>query len=273
MSFKTVFQALHDQLVADVALLVYCNPSQFLKGFKDAIPRQDYTVILEPGNEDEDPGRQSYGKIRETSYNIDIYARTALAGRTIEHVILGDSTTVGVLDFMDDIKSAIRSDLKLGFNRRGYSVSNVNAGTSFALSNSERYISVSMNENTPTGYDEIDCGITTLAGSVVASNIQTALRALGRHTDDGYYDAICIFDGPTKTFTITSSLWGPKSKAVVTAGASNDCSSLLGFDSPTEVVGRNITKIVMGTVTTDNSLYPIRYRVLPLKITEEIKIE
>jgi hypothetical protein len=56
------------------------------------------------------------------------------------------------------------------------------------------------------------------------------------------------------------------------AGASDDCSSLLGFDSPTEVAGRNIVEIEFRSSYPVNSYFPIRYRILPVVIREEITI-
>ena len=45
---------------------------------------------------------------------------------------------------------------------------------------------------------------------------------------------------------------------------------LLGFDNPTEVVGRNIKDVKFGSVFAENDLHPVRYRVLPVKIIEEV---
>ena len=81
---------------------------------------------------------------------------------------------------------------------------------------------------------------------------------------------MCTFNSSTKKFTISSIRYGPKSSVVVTAGASSDCLALLGFDSPTEIVGRNINKIRFGSIRADNTAYPVRYRIIPVMIREEI---
>ncbi len=273
MSFKTVYNSLFDQISEYSALTAYIDSTQFLKGFKQNIPNQEYTLILEPGNEEEKGNVQTYNDMKEFVYHIDIYMRTILtAVDGVQGVIVGYGTKKGVLDFVDDVKAAIRSDLTLGYNRQGSSVSAENAGVSFDLLPTKRYITISINNRTPAGYDTISCGDSTLTGIQIASNIQTALRAIGNHNGDGYNDAICSFNNDTKKFTITSDEYSPKAKVVVTAGASNDCSGLLGFDNPTVTVGRNIVKIEFGTVSTDNTLYPVRYRILPVRIVEEISI-
>jgi len=273
MGFKNVYNALFDQISSYSTLTDYIDSTQFLKGFKDNIPNQEYTVIFEPGNEEEENATQIYSEMKEVVYYIDVYMRTILtAVDGVKGLIIGYGTKKGVLDFADDIKAAIRSDLTLGYNRQGSSISVENAGTSFDLLPTKKYISISINGRTPAGYDSINCGNSTLSGTVIATNIQIALRALGNHDDDGYNDAICSFNDSTKKFTITSNSYSPKSSVVITAGMSNDCSALLGFDNPTEVVGRNITKIDFGGVTTDNRVFPVRYRILPVRITEEIII-
>lgn len=269
MSYKDVFNALFDQLAADVTLTGYIEDSSFLKGFKNNIPQQEYNLIIEPIDEGEDPETQAYNRTAETDYVIEIYCRTILFGIGVEGTIIGYKNRKGALEFLDDVKAAIRADLTLGYSRLGSSISAANAGTSFALTANARYLTISINGRTPTDYNSIDCGTSTLTGTEVASNIQTALQALGSHTDDGYYDATCTFDNSTKKFTISSQRYGPKSTVVVTVGATNDSSALLGFDGPTEVAGRNITKILFGRARTDNTLYPIRYRILPLTIKEE----
>lgn len=273
MSFKNVYNALFNQISSSSTLLVYIDPTQFLKGFKQNIPNQEYTVIFEPGNEEEENATQIYNEMKEVIYHIDIYMRTILtAVDGVKGSIIGYGSKKGVLEFVDDIKAAIRADLTLGYSRKGSSISAENAGTSFILSAIKKYISVSINGRIPTGYDSINCGDSSLTGDQIASNIQTALRALGNHDDDGYNDALCTFNNDTKKFTITSNSYSPKSNVVVSAGGSNDCSALVGFDNPNEVSGRNITKIGFGTVTTDNRVFPVRYRILPVKIVEEIII-
>ena len=272
MSFKNIYNALFDQISSDSTLTGYVNDSQFLKGFRQNIPNQEYTIIFEPGNEEDVEGTMTYDKVEGITYYIDIYARIILKGADgIRGSIVGYGDKKGLLDFVDDIKSSIRSNLDLGYKRKGSSTSSENIGTSFELLSNKKYITISINNRTPVGYDSILCGSSTLTGTQVATNIQAALRALGNHDDDGYNDAICTFDNDTKKFTITSNSYNAASSVVVTAGASNDCSELLGFDNPVEVSGRNIIKIIFETVTTDNRAFPVRYRVISLRIIEEVQ--
>lgn len=273
MSFKTVYNYLFDQVSNYPVLTNYVVPSQFLKGFKDNIPNQEYTVIFEPGNEEEVKGSEVYKNLKEFVYNIDIYARTILIGvGGIQGTIVGYENKKGLLDFVDDIKAAIRSNLALGYNRRGSSVSAENTGTTFDLLPTKKYISVSINGETPVGCDSILCGTTTLTGVQVAFNIQNALRELGNHSGDGYFDVICSFNSTTRKFTIVSDSYCPRSSVIVTAGGSDDCSTLLCFDNPTEVTGRNIVNVEFGLVSVNNEAFPVRYRVISIKITEEVLI-
>jgi hypothetical protein len=273
MSYNDVLNALHDQVKAS-SHLSYVNANQFYIGFHEAIPAQEHTVIFEPGPEEEEP-KEGYDHRMEMIYHVEIHLRVEFIGSTGEMLITGNATTgkKGILEFVDDVKQAIVDDWTLGYDRPGSSVSAANAGASFALGPSNKYISVSINGKTPAGYDTILCGESTLSGSAVASNIQSALRALGNHADDGYYRATCTFDNTSKQFTIATAGNHPDCSVTVTAGASDDCSALLGFDSPTEVVGRNIVKIVFDPVQPNNILFPVRYRVIPVKIWEEINRE
>ncbi|KKM21940.1 hypothetical protein LCGC14_1630340, partial [marine sediment metagenome] len=218
MSFNLVLQALNDQLVVDTTLLVYVKPSRFFIGFKGPIGKDDYAIILEPGPQNEGAKSRSVGPSRqfiEEEYLIDIYARSILTGIGVQGTIIGRGTKKGVLDFIDDIKAAIVADLTLGYDSAGSSVSKANSSASFDLDASNRYLSVKINNTTRDNWDQIDCGSSTLAGSVVAANIQAALRALTLHADDGYGEAICTFSSSTKKFTITSSTLSPTSSVVV----------------------------------------------------------
>lgn len=270
MSFKNVFNALYDQVKASNRL-TYVHQSQFLKGFHEGIPAQEYTIIFEPSEEEETTAESSGGDT-EVVYYIDIHLRVELIGATGEVLICGNSagTKKGILEMCDDVKLAIEDDTTLGYNRAGCSTSEAAVGTTFALTPTAKYISVSINGNTPTGYNAILCGQATLSGDVIAANIQTALRALGNHADDGYYLAECSFDNSLKQFSICTASNNPDQTVEVTAGVSDDCSAILGFDNPTEVSGRNITKIMFETVLPNNTFFPVRYRVLPVKIWEEI---
>jgi hypothetical protein len=268
-----VLQALNDQLVANTTLLDYVKASRFFIGYKGPIGKDDYAIILEPGVQTEGAKSRSVGPSRqfiEEEYLIDIYARSILTGIGVQGTIIGHGTKKGVLDFIDDIKAAIVADLTLGYDSAGSSVSEINSSASFDLDASNRYLSVKINNNERTDWDQIDCGSSTLAGADVAVNIQAALRALSLHANDGYEGATCTFSA-SKKFTITSSTLSPTSSVVVTAGASNDCSALLGFDDPTEVIGKKIVSIKFGTVEPNNDFYPVRFRKLPVTIREEVK--
>jgi hypothetical protein len=271
MSFLNVYNAVYNAVRVNTTLTAYVSSSQFLRGFREPMPQQTHTVVFEPGNEDEEHDKQSYGKMKEVTWNIDVYAR-CIFFKGVEYTIIGDSdnSIKGLLEFTEDLKVALRADMTYGYNRYGSSVSAANSGTSFALLSTAKTLTVTIDGKTPTGYTAVNCGSSTLEGSVIAANIQTSLRALGLHKDDGYYDATCTFSSSTKKFTISSMRYGPKSSVVVTAGASNDCSALLGFDGPTEVVGRNILRTEFGSVSADNRAYPVRYRIIPVMIREEI---
>jgi hypothetical protein len=274
MSFVNVYNALYDQLKAS-SYLTYVDQNQFLKGFTENIPSQEYTIVLEPGAEEEPVNLEAsgiWGNRKGVIYNIEIHMRVMFVGSSNQLLIIGDTINnkKGVLEFSDDVKAAIGEDWSLGYDRAGSSISAINAGTSFALTSSLKNIAVSINGRTPNGYDTILCGDSTLNGTQVASNIQSALRALGNHADDGYYEASCSFDNSAKQFTISTYGNHPDDSVVVTAGVSNDCSAVLGFDSPTEVNGRNVSDIKFETVIPNNTFFPVRYRVLPVKIWEEI---
>lgn len=271
MSFLDVYNALYDQVKAS-SFLTYVDQSQFLKGFRENYALQEYSIIFEPGAEEEDPAEQGSEKLYEHIYTVDIYMRVILAGQLNEATLVGtsDASKKGVLEMTNDVKNAIREDLTLGYSRYGSSVSEENAGGTFALDGTHKYISVSINGKTPTGYDAVLCGDSTLSGAEIASNIQSALRALGQHADDGYYEAVCTFNSSNNQFTIRTDRYGSEQTVEVTAGASDDCSTLLGFDSPTEVSGRNIIQVIFGIAAPNNIHYPVRYRVLPVRIAEEI---
>lgn len=272
MSFKAVYNAVYNQLAADATLTSYVGEDEFVKGFKDALPAKKYMVILEPANEEEITQRESHDGYLEIEYAIQIYCRILLTSSRIESVILGTDTYKGVLDFVDDVKAAIRQDMSFAYNTYGRSLSDENVAGSFDLDNSNRYLTVSIDGKTPTGYDAVDCGASTLAGDAVAANIQASLRLLGTYSDDGYKLATCSFNNSTNQFTISSSNVGPRSVVVVSDGAANGASTVLGYTAPTEYRGTNIIRTQLETVTVDNRAFPVRYRILPLLITEETKI-
>lgn len=280
MSFKDVYDSLYAQLAADSTLLSYVNSSQFLKGMQDNYPSQEYTIILEPADENERENTEAtraYGskRFKEVDYVIDVWARVILTGYPNFASVVGsaDGTKKGVIQVVKDIKDAIRADTTLGYNRYGSSESAGSGSGNFALDSNNKNLSVSINGRTPTGCDAIFCGDSTLSGADVASQIQTSLRALSLHADDGYYRCICTFDGGTNKFTIRTDQYGPEQSVVVSAGASYDCSALLGFDSPTELVGRNIVQVKFGISSANNINYPVRYRTLPVMIREEVLVQ
>ena len=274
MSFKTIYNAVYNQISSDTDLLAYVSAGDegFVKGFKEVFPVKKYILIFEPGQETEVTKRQDTDSILETEYEIQIYCRLLLTTNKVESAILGNDSYKGLLDFVDDVKNAIRKDMSFSYNTHGRSLSEENAADTFDLDSSNRYLTVSIDDKTPTGYDTISCGEATLSGAEVAANIQTSLRALGRYSDDGYQLATCSFDAANNQFTISSFNIGPKSSVVVSAGASDDASSILGFTSPTEYRGTNIIRTQIESVTVENSAFPVRYRVIPILITEEILI-
>jgi hypothetical protein len=273
MAFKDVYNAVFAQLEADATLQGYVGADEFVKGFKESLPAKKYMVILEPGNEDERTQRQTGDGYFEVDYQLQVYCRLLLTGSKIESAILGNDNYKGVLEFVDDVKAAIRKDMSFSYDTYGRSLSLENVAGSFDLSSSQRYLSVSIDGKTPTGYDAVNCGTSTLAGDAVAANIQASLRALGKYSDDGYKLATCTFNSSTNQFTISSSNVGPRSEVVVGVGASYDASSVLGFDSPTEYRGTNIVRTLIETVTVDNRAFPVRYRIVPLLVTEEIRLK
>jgi len=275
MAFKNVYLAVVEQLQTNSNLLTYIHVDNFVQGFKESLSTKKYAIIFEPGPETEVTQRQANvkgQKILELEYEIQIYCRMILVSNTVKSAIIGNETNKGLLDFVDDVKAAIREDMSFSYNTYGRSLSVENAAGSFDLDSSNRYLSVSIDDKTPTGYDTVFCGDSTLAGAVVAANIQASLRQLGQFDDDGYKLATCTFNATTNQFTINSPHIGPSARVVVTAGASDDASAELGFTTPTEYRGTNIIKTTFGSVTPENKAFPVRFRMLPLLVTEETLI-
>lgn len=280
MSFKSVYLAVYNQLKADTALGELVKADDFILGFKEALPARKYMVIFEPGQEKIINKRKAAtksasgvtGYIVETEYEIQHYCRL-LYGSERGSSIIGDERNVGLLDFIEIVKAAIRKDMSFSCITYGRSTSEENAAGTFDLDASHRYLAVSIDGKTPNGYDLIDCGSSTLTGAQVAENIQTSIRALGLYSDDGYKLATCTFNSTTNQFVITSANFGPTSIVNVTVGASDDASSLLGFSSPVEVRGTNIITANIDPITAENKSWPVRYRILPLRVVEETYIE
>lgn len=278
MSFLDCYNALYDVIKADTTLLGYVNSTQFLRGFRENYPYQDYTIILEPEEEIPVLNTVQYGKVpapyrnkQEVIHVIKVYCRVILTISN-EATIIGATqmgvAKKGILEVIEDVRHSIRLVKDLGYNRTASSVSKANASDTFALSSTKKFITVKINGSTRTGHNVINCGVASLSGTTIAANIQTELRKLGRHADDGYLGALCTYNSTTKKFTISTTGYDPDNIVVVTPGVSNDCSALLGFDTPTELAGRNITGVEFGTVVSDNVAYPVRYRVLPVQIRE-----
>jgi hypothetical protein len=270
---KTVYNAIYTQLSTNETLLEYVGLNEFVRGFKEVLPAKKYMIILEPGPETEQRSRKQYDKTTEALYEFHIYCRLLLQSSKVESAILGNDNYKGLLDFCDDVKAAIRQDMSFAYNTYGRSLSSENAADSFDLSASETHLTVSIDGKTPAGYDAINCGSSAgLSGVIIAENIQASLRLLGRYADDGYQMATCTFNPVNNQFTISSANIGPESSVVVSAGAANDASAVLGFTSPTEYSGTNLIKTEIESVTVENGAFPVRYRMIPIAVTEEILI-
>ena len=272
MSMKDIYNAVYTQLSTDETLLEYMGIEEFVRGFKEVLPTKRYMIILEPGQETEITKRQQYDKTLEVEYEIQVYCRLLLQSNKVESAILGNDTYKGLLDFTEDVKAAIRKDMSFSYNTYGRSLSAENAAGSFDLDGSNRYLTVSIDGKTPTGYGAVDCGSSTLTGAEIAANIQASLRLLGRFADDGYKNATCTFNETLNQFTINSANIGPEAKVEVSAGATNNASAVLGFTSPTEYSGTNLIRTQIESITVENGAFPVRYRMLPLLVTEEILI-
>jgi hypothetical protein len=273
--FKGVFEAVYNQLKNNTTLSAYLDKLE--RSFKENVPQDTYTIIIEPSNEARQAGKRSYPDIEAAYYLINIVAIMNVKKRQDE-IFTGwaDGTDVfkGLLEFTDDIRQAIRekgNDLRDNYNTKGYCQSDSNTTPTFVLTPTKRNLSIRINGRTPSGYETINCGTTTLSGVQVALNIQSALRSLGKHKDDGYLDAIATFNPANNSFRIESGV-GPQNWVEVAPGIANDCSALLGFDNPTGQRGKNIIDYEFDTITVDNLRFPVRYRIIPLYVTEEIYV-
>ncbi len=271
MSFNTVIQAIKQQLRDDAALSEYVDNRLIVVGFKENISNQEYVAMIEPMTEEERVVSSASRNLKEMIYQIDIYLRMISPSLGSEGIIIGKSGKKGLLEFTYDVRRAIKDDLTLGLDSPSYSLSQRKTSDTYVLSGTLKYISVRIGDSPRTGYNTINCGESSLSGSAIATNIQTALRSLGKYADDGYTNAVCTFDSTKNQFTIKAGIDGPQTHVVVTAGASDDCSSVLGYDVPIPVVGTNVTQISFGTVTPNNDIYPVRYRVLPISVYEEVR--
>lgn len=272
MSFLNVYNQLVTMMQVDSTLSAYVNASHYIKGFKGPNPQTSYMLIFEPADDDTQEGTEGTGGLTHAKYEIQVFCRLALMTTKVSSQIVGQGSRKGTLQFSEDVKQSIWKDRTLGYNSKGNSMSSANAGSSFTLDATHRYITVKINDRLPVGYDQIDCGTGVLTGDQVAANIQASLRALGLFADDGYKEATCTFNSSTNRFTIEAPDYGPGSVVLVSAGSANDASSLLGFDAPTEVRGKQILTSKIGKVYAENGAFPVRYRVVPIQITEVIRI-
>ena len=270
MSFKTAYEALFNQLKDYSVLRKYMNEDDFYDEFAQGFPQKNYIVFLEPGPEEVEVSRGTKG-IALAFYNIEVIARLSLGD--VESRILGNNDFKGILDFTEDVKAAIRSDLTLGLNSQGISVSAANSSGTYNLTGSARYLTVLINGNDPSGYDTLDCGTAQASGATIAAQIQTSLRALvDTSSKTGYADVVVSFDATLNKFTITSQEYGAGSSVQVTAGASDDASAILGFDTPVEERGRRIVAIDFGVIQPVDDVYPITFRTIPLVVREEVYV-
>jgi hypothetical protein len=278
MAFRHIYQAVYDQLDNDTILSSYVNLFKLSK--KQNWPQQGHTIMLSPVSEQELDPTEDYDNIKHYNYGIGIYCLVNL-NKELHQLDLGftenGKTYKGSLEFVDDIKNAIRKaldDLIKRYNTAGYSESKSNESSTFNLAATNKFITVSINGNTPTGYDQINCGDSSLNGTIIASNIQESLRNLGIYDGDGYLDANVTFDSETNTFKIESGGdVGPKNYVNVTSGVSDDCSVILGFENPTEERGKNIIDYTFDTVILESEEnYPVRVRLIPLFVTEEMYV-
>jgi hypothetical protein len=110
-------------------------------------------------------------------------------------------------------------------------------------------------------------------GADVASKIQASLRALVHSSSEtGFQDVVVDWDSTHRRFTITSQGYGAISSVEVSAGASNDCSSILGFDNPTEERGSKIVIVEFLPILSVEDIFPVTFREIPIIVHEEIYV-
>lgn len=267
--FSDVIKAVHSKLKSSV-FLDYVKQKDFFLSPGPTIASR-YALFLEPILEEERENKQA-GGIKHIDYIMQIYAGIAISGDRDE-IVTAKGTNKSLLDFIEDIKKALRVDLTLGLNRVGTSISQANATTSYVLTANVKYISVSINGATPSGYDSIDCGSSTLSGTQIAINIQASLRSLGNSTyvGDPYNTVTCTYSTTERKFTITSSTAGAGSSVVVDTGVTDDASVILKFNRPTELRGRTIISTYIPKIQyfIEDVDYPVRYAQIGLNVSEE----
>ena len=270
MSFKTVYEAILDQLMSNITLRRYVPKEAFFEEYSAAFPNLPYVVFMEPGMENPEGDRASRG-LAEAVYNIEVVGRMSVPD--LDNRVLGDRTNKGILEFSGDILAALRSDLTFGLDAQGTSISRRMASATYNLGANIRYLTVTINGNTPSGYDRVDCGIAPASGTVIAAQIQTSLRALvDTKSKTGFADVTVTYDNALKRFTITSQEYGALSSVVVGEGAEKDASTILGFDNPFETRGVRIIRVEFQMIEPLEDLYPVAFRSIPISVHEEVFI-
>jgi hypothetical protein len=266
MSFDSVLRAIYYQIKGFEGLS-YVGGDQFKVGFAQSYPRQGHTIILEPVSEEDLETRASSGLVN-TEYILHIYARLVMPASNIEGTILGTGKWVGLLKFTEDIRTAIAKGGFFGYNRKGSSegsvVSEENIPFNFTAESNK--IKVSINGNDPVN---VFCGYSMAEPEDVATLIQEQIRNNSKRQDDCYDGVTVSWNSERRSFKIETADEGADRRVNVFPDGEFDCSGLLGFDNPTELMGRKITNVNIGKITALNTAWPARYRILPIEITEE----
>lgn len=275
MGFNEIISAVETQLKADTTILSYVDVSQIHVGFKDIPMPTRYSIIIEPTDEAEEAETADY---LNAVYTIEIYARIGHGGLTADSIKTGTNFGKGVLDFVKDIKAALRANGDFGLNSSGISVTGAAISTQYTLGPNIKHLTISINGFRPIGYDEIGVtgalsSNTLVEGSVIATTLQSNIRALDDGAN-GFGQVTVTYDNDAKQFTITSAgLTGPESSVEVSEGATDSAYAALRFDTGTETRGVQIVGISFGDVTdTGYEYYPVRYRIIPLQVTEELYV-
>jgi hypothetical protein len=259
--------------------LAYLKDNNIFAAPDPTIQKTEHAVYMYPMSVSNLPVTESADSVN-VSYIVIIGCRVAISTDLTEQ-LYGTTSKKGLMDLMSDIYFTIKDSPNFGVSSQGTSISKSGSSTQYALTESVRYLTVQLNGvemdmSNYSGYDTIDCGISTLTGTQIASNIQTSLRALAlsEHPNDPYATVTCTYDTSRKKFTITSPTEGTRSAVTVTAGASNDASSVLGFNSPKEERGANIivSKIDLSYPLVEEYLPTISGRI-NLYIEEQIYFE
>lgn len=277
MSFLSVCNELYNRFLNDPALSAYVYPDQMVVGANITHPRQHYVIQIEPENEVE-PGSPNkiYDDVMEIQYQLAIDCLLNIPASSIDQLILGytpngKAFNPGILQFASDVKNVVRK-IRETYNVNNGIISGANVSDTFNLTPTNKYISVNFKGVTSIESGLIFCGDSTLSGDDIAANIQASLRSINSYGNTNFSKATCTFDNSTYKFTISAGSIGVDNIVAVSSGATDDCLSLLNFDSGTELIeGRNITKVVFGPTTKDPE-YPVRIRTVNCEIFEEVMI-